>query len=103
MECSIKEIVGYKPFSKIVRYALISKYNFVNIKSVIEKKKVILETNKKKKMNLKYLGEGEVRKIMKSLGMICHIYILNVKQDLQPLPTVVTSMYIDVEKMRKPN
>ena len=35
-------------------------------------------------MNLKYLGEGEVRKIMKSLGMICHIYILNVKQDLQP-------------------
>jgi len=26
-------------------------------------------------MNLKYLGEGEVRKIMKSLGMICHIYI----------------------------
>ena len=55
-------------------------------------------------MNLKYLGEGEVRKIMKSLGMICHIYILNVKQDLQPLlPTVVISMYIDVEKMRKPN
>jgi len=52
-------------------------------------------------MNLKYLGEGEVRKIMKSLGMICHIY--NVKQDLQPLHTVVTSMYIDVEKMRKPN
>jgi len=51
-------------------------------------------------MNLKYLGEGEVRKIMKSLGMICHIYILNVKQDLQPLPfpTVVISMYIDVEK-----
>jgi len=35
-------------------------------------------------MNLKYLGEGEVRKIMKSLGMICHIYIYNVKQDLQP-------------------
>ena len=54
-------------------------------------------------MNLKYLGEGEVRKIMKSLGMICHIYIYNVKQDLQPLHTLVTSMYIDVEKMRKPN
>ena len=35
-------------------------------------------------MNLKYLGEREVRKIMKSLGMICHIYIYNVKQDLQP-------------------
>jgi len=30
-------------------------------------------------------------------------YIYNVKQDLQPLHTVVTSMYIDVEKMRKPN
>ena len=31
------------------------------------------------------------------------VYIYNVKQDLQPLHTVVTSMYIDVEKMRKPN